>query len=140
MEYQKIVNLLGATSAHVPRFITKKWIEVHDQSRGSYNINKQIRFKASMLRSDLCDYSDAYIVVKGTITVQTENNRAIYGYNRNLIHKNNVPFIKFISKINTVLIDNAEDLDNVIPMYNLIEYSKNYLKTSRTLWNYTRGI
>ena len=64
MEYQKIVNLLGATSAHVPRFITKKWIEVHEQSRGSYNINKQIRFKASMLRSDLCDYSDAYIMLK----------------------------------------------------------------------------
>ena len=124
----------------MPRFITKKWIEVHDQSRGSYNINKQIRFKISMLRSDLCDYSDTYIIVKGTITVQTENNRAIYGYNRNLIHKNNAPFIKSISKINTVLIDNAENLDNVIPMYNLIEYSKNYLKTSRTLWNYTRGI
>ena len=92
MEYQKIINLLNTTSDNVPRFITKKWIEVHDQSGGSYNINKQIRFKTSILESDLCDYSDAYIVVKGTITVQTENNRVIDGYNRNLILKNNASF------------------------------------------------
>ena len=69
MEYQKITNLLGNTSDKVPRFITKKWIEVHDQSGGAYNINKQIRSKTSMLRSNLCDYSDAYIVVQGIITV-----------------------------------------------------------------------
>ena len=92
MEYQKIINLLNTTSDNVPRFITKKWIEVHDQSGGSYNINKQIRFKTSMLESDICDYSDAYIVVKGTITVQTENNRVIDGNNRNLILKNNASF------------------------------------------------
>ena len=95
MEYQKIPNLLDTKSDNVPSFITKKWIEVHDQ----YNINKQVRFKTSMLRSDLCDYSDAYIVVKGTITVQTENNRAIDGYNINLILENNVPFINCILKI-----------------------------------------
>ena len=71
----------------MPRFITKNWLEIHDQSGGSYNTNKQIRFKTSMFRSDLCDYSDAYTVVKGTITVQTENSRAIDGYNRNLILK-----------------------------------------------------
>ena len=69
MEYQKITNLLGSTSDKIPRFITKKWIETHDQSGGAYNINKQIRFKTSMLTSDLCDYSDAYIVAKGIITV-----------------------------------------------------------------------
>ena len=66
-----------------------------------------------MLRLDLCNYSDAYIIVKGTFTFQTENNAAIDGYNRNLILKNHVPFIKFISNINNVLINNAEDLDNV---------------------------
>ena len=71
MEYQKITNLLGNTSDKVPRFITKKWIEVYDQSGEIYSTNKQIRFKTSMLRSDLCDYSDAYIVVKGIITVST---------------------------------------------------------------------
>ena len=60
MEYQKNANLLDTTSDSVPRFVTKKWVEVHDQSGGSYNNNKkQIRFKTSMLRSDLCDYSDA---------------------------------------------------------------------------------
>ena len=63
MEHKKITNLLGNTSNKVLRFITKKWIEVHDQSGETYNTNKQIRFKTSMLRSDLCDYSDAYIVM-----------------------------------------------------------------------------
>ena len=62
------------------------------------------------------------------------------GYNRNLILKNNAPFINCISKINNVLIDNAEDLDVVMPMHNLVENSKNYSKTSGTLWNYTKDI
>ena len=88
-----------------------------------------------MLQSDLCHYSDAYIVVKGTISVTKPNNDA---YNKKLTFKNNVPFTSCISKINNALIDNAEDLDIVIPMYNLIEYSKNYSKTSGTLWNYYR--
>ena len=72
MEYQKITNLLRTTPNEMPRFITKKWVEVHDQSGSAddrYKPNKQIRFKTSMLRSDLCDFSDAYIVVKGEITV-----------------------------------------------------------------------
>ena len=72
MEYQKITNLLGNTSDKVPRFITKKWIEVYDQSGETYNTNKQIRFKTSMLRSDLCDYSDAYIVVKGVLLLKEQ--------------------------------------------------------------------
>ena len=72
MEYQKITNLLGTTIDEIPRFTTKKWVEVHDQSGRAddrYKPNKQIRFKTSMLRSDICDYCDAYIVVKGTIPV-----------------------------------------------------------------------
>ena len=78
MELQKIVNFLDTTSDEnsekfplkdLPRFVTKKWIKVYDQSGGNYNVNKDIRIKTSMLRSDLCDYSDAYIVVKGTTTV-----------------------------------------------------------------------
>ena len=88
-----------------------------------------------MLQSDLCDYSDTYIVVKGTITVRRANNNA---YDKTLASKNNSPFTSSISKINNALIDNAEDLDIVIPMYNLIEYSKNYAKTSGSLWNYYR--
>ena len=82
-----------------------------------------------MLRSDLCDYSDAYIVVKGDITLTKTNGRGIIDIrNRFLAFKNNAPFTNCISKINNVLIDNAEDLDVVMPMYNLIEYSKNYKK------------
>ena len=93
-----------------------------------------------MLQWDLCDYINAYIVVKEVITLQTENNRAIDEYNKNLILKNNVPFSSCISKINNVLTDNAEDLDIVMPMYNLIECLKSYSKTSGTSWNYDKAI
>ena len=92
-----------------------------------------------MLRSDLCDFSDAYIVVKGDITLTKTNGRGIIDIrNRFLAFKNNAPFTNCISKINNVLIDNAEDLDVVMPMYNLLEYSKNYRKTTGSLWNYYR--
>ena len=134
IEYQKITNLLGTTSDNVPRFITKKWIEVHDQSGSAedrYKPSKQIRFKTSMLRSDLCDFSDAYIVVKGTITLTKTNGRGIIDIrNRFLAFKNNASFANCISKINNVLIDNGEDLDAVMPIYNLLEYCKNYRKTT----------
>ena len=71
MEFQKIVNFLDTTSDYkdLPKFVTKKWIEVFDQSQKKYDVNKEIRIKASMLRFDLCDFSDAYIAVKGDITV-----------------------------------------------------------------------
>ena len=81
MEYQKITNLLGTTIDEIPRFITKKWVEVHDQSGSAddrYKPNKQIRFKKSILRSDLCDYSDAYIVVKGDIILKQKNCKKFY--------------------------------------------------------------
>ena len=89
-----------------------------------------------MLRSDLCDCNDAYVVVKGDITLEGDNNDN--KRNKNLAFKNNAPFIYGISKINRVKIDNAEDLDVVMPMYNLLEYSKNYRKTTGSLWNYYR--
>ena len=104
----------------------KKWVEVYDQSCSAedrYKPSKQIRFKISMLRSELCNFSDAYIVVKGTITVTNPDNNA---YDKKLPFKNNAPFISCISKINNTLIDNAEDLDVVMPMYNLLQYNKNY--------------
>ena len=134
MECQRIRILLGNIPDKVPRFFTKKWIEVHSQSGETYNTNKQIRFKTSMLRSDLCDLSDAYIVIKGIFTV-TADERDSDEMNRQVTLKNNTPFISCISKINGVLVDNAEDLDAVMPMYNLLEYSKNYSKTSASLWN-----
>ena len=80
MEYQKITNLLGTTIDEIPRFITKKWVEVHDQSGSAddrYKPNKQIRFKTLMLRSDLYGYSDAYIAVKGDIVLTRANGRRV---------------------------------------------------------------
>ena len=159
MEFQKIVNFIDITSDEkfFPKFVTKKWIEVYGQSGGSYSPNKEIRIKASMLRSDLCDYSDEYIVVKGNIIVNKKrftaddieepNNTAAnvtatntangnsFG-EKKLVLKNNAPFINCVLKINGVKIDNAEDLDVVMSMYNLLEYSKNYRKTTGSLWNY----
>ena len=105
----------------MPRFITKKWVKVYDQSGSAtdrYKPSIQIRFKKSMLRSDLCDFSDAYIVVKGTITVTGTSIRS--RTNRPLTFKNNATFI---IGINT-LIDNTEDLVVVMPLCNLIEHSK----------------
>ena len=140
MEYQKIKNLLGTTIDEIRRIITKKWVEVHDQSGSAdytYKPNKQIRFKISMLRSNLCDYYDAYIVVKGDIVLTRANGRrAIDIRNRILAFKNSASFTNCISKINNVLADNAEDLDIVMPMYNLLEYSKNYRKTTGIFLNY----
>ena len=95
-----------------------------------------------MLRSSLRDYSDAYILVKGNITV---NNTAAYGVaanniNKNVIFRNCAPFTNCISEINNTQIDNAEYIDIVMPMYNLIEYSDNYSKTSGVLWQYCKEI
>ena len=120
MEFQKIVNLRDITSDNkdLPRYVTKKWIEVYDQSQKNYSPKKNIRIKTPMRRSDLCDFSDAYIVVKGDITVTDPNNAK---RNKAIAFKNNAPFINCISKINGKKIDNVEDLDVVMPMYNLLE-------------------
>ena len=125
-----------AQSTNKPsKFKTRNWIETNDDIRGAYSPNKQIRFKTTMLRSSLCDYSDAYILVKGNITV---NNTAADGAaanntNKKVIFKNCAPFTNCISKINNTQVDNAKDIDIVMPMYNLIEYRDNYSKTSGSL-------
>ena len=106
----------------------KIWIEINDLSSGQCSANKNIRFKTSMLRSDLCDYSDAYIFVKGRTTVTNTN--AANRRNKKLTFKNNGPLRSCISQINNAFVDNAEDLDIVIPMYNLLEYSDNHSMTS----------
>ena len=143
MEYQKIVNLIDDNTLNQPsKFRTRNWIEINDESRGAYNVNSQIKFKTAMLKSSLCDYSDAYILVKGTITV---NNTAAQGAaanntNKKVIFKNCAPFTNCISEINNMQIDNAKELDIVMPMYNLIEYSDNYAKTTGSLWQYYKDI
>ena len=159
MEFQKIANFLSTIpdDKDLPRLVNKTWIEVYDQSKEIYGSNKEIKIRTPMIRSDLCDYCDAYIVLKGNIIVDkktftannfdapnntagnviatnTENNN-VFGEKR-LDFKNNAPFISCILNIIGVQIDNAEDLDVVMPMYNLLEYSKNYRKTTGSLWNY----
>ena len=142
MEYQKIANLLDSASNKPFKFRTRNWVEINDGIRGANCPNKQIRFKTAMLRSSLCDYSDAYIVAKGNVTV---NNRAGDGAAANnigkkLIFKNCAPFTNCISKVNNTQIDNTEYIDIVMSMYNLIEYSDHYSKTSGSLWQYFKEI
>ena len=135
MEYQKIVNFLSKFFDRVPRFITKKWIEIYDKSGGTYNQNKDIRFKVPQLRSGLCVYNDAYIAVTGKITVTNPNNDT---YDKKLALKNNAPFYSCVLRINSTLVEDAQELDIIMPMYNLLYYSKNYRKTAGSLWNYYR--
>ena len=89
MEFQKIVNFLDTASddKNLPRFVTKKWVEVYYQSGGNYDVSKEIKTKTSMLRSDLCDYSDAYTFVKGDINLEGDNDAN--KRNKNLVFKNN---------------------------------------------------
>ena len=142
MEYQKIANLIDETPNQPSKFRTRNWIEINDESRGAYSVNSQIKFKTTMLKSSLCDYSDAYILVKGTISV---NNTAADGVaanntNKKVIFKNCAPFTNCISEIDNMQIDKANDIDIVIPMYNLIEYSDNYAKTTGSLWQYCKDM
>ena len=107
MEYQKTISLLDNTSNQPSNFRTKKWIKINDKSRGAYNVDSQIKFKAIMLKVSLCDYNYVYIFVKGTITLDdtpstgaVENNT-----NKKVIFKNCGPFTNCISKINNTSID-----------------------------------
>ena len=143
MEYQKIANLIDDyASNQPPKFRARNWVEINDESRGAYNVNSQIKFKTTMLKSSLCDYSDAYILVKGNINVNntTAQGAAANNTNKKVIFKNCAPFTNCISEINNTQIDNAKDIDIVMPMYNLIEYSDNYAKTTGSLWQYCKDI
>ena len=145
MEYDKIINLLLSEdnkSEKLSKFVTREYIRLNSLSN-TYNENKSIRFKTPMLRSNLCNYSDDYILVKGTITVTAPgvNNNANNirdKRNRPVILKNNAPFVSCITRIDGELIEDADDLDIVMSMYNLLEYSKNYGQTIRSLYNYYR--
>ena len=135
MEYDKINNLLLSEdneSEQLSKFVTRQYVKVNSLSN-TYNENKSITFKTPMLRSSLCDYSDAYILVNGTITVTGHHPRD--RQNRPVILKNNAPFVSCITRINGELLEDADDLDIVMPIYNLLEYSKNYRKTIGSLYN-----
>ena len=134
MEYQKMANLLESTSDDPSKFRTRNWVEINDESRGNY-ANIDIRFKTTMQRSNLCGYADSYI--KGTITItgagDNAGERQADERDKGVTFKNCAPFTKCISRINNTDIDNAHDIDIVMSMYNLIEYSDNYSKTSGSL-------
>ena len=143
MEYDKINNLLLSEdneTEKLSQFVTREYVRVNSLYN-TYNDNKSI--KTPMLRSNLCNYSDAYILVKRTITVtapgaNNDANNIRDKRNRPLILKNNAPFVSCITRINGELIEDAYDLDIVMSMYNLLEYSKNYRKTIGSLYNYYR--
>ena len=142
MEYQKIANLIDDASNQPFKFRRKNWVEINNESRGTYNVNSQIKFKTAMLKSSLCDYSDAYILVKGKITVTGRgaeaNSRDTDERDKGVAFRIWASFTNCISEINNTQVDNTKDIDIVMPMYNLIEYNDNYAKTSGNLWQYYR--
>ena len=142
MAYQKIKNLLESVSNQPSRLKTKNYVEITDESRRTYNTNSQIKFKTTMLKSCFCDYSEAYILVKGKLEVDNTSAAGVAAINANkkVIFKNWTPFTNCISKINNTQTDNAKDIDIVMPIYNLIEYDDNCLKTSGSLWQYCKDI
>ena len=139
MEYQKIANLLDNASNQPFKFRTINWLEINNESRGTYTGNN-IKFKTAMLGFNLWDYADAYTLVKGTITITGAGNndiaRQVDEIDKGVTFKNCAPFIKCINRVNNTEIDNARDIDIVMPMYNVIEYSDNYSKTSGSLRQY----
>ena len=138
MEYQKIANFLDDASNQPSKFKTKNWVEINDKSRGTYIVNSQIKFKTTMLKSSLCDYSDAYILFKGKITITGAGDDAAARQaderDKGVAFKNCTPFTNCVSEINNTQIDNCKDIDIVMPLYN----SDNYAKTSGSLWQYYR--
>ena len=139
MEYQKFANLLDNASIQPSKFRTRNWAEINDEKKGAYTGNN-IRFKTTMVRSNLCDYAKAYTLVKGTVTITGagDDAAAIQADERNkgVIFKNCAPFTKCINRINNTEIDNANNIDIVMLIYNLTEYSDNYSKTSGSLYQY----
>ena len=127
MEHHKISKLINNLT--LSKFVVRKWIQVNDLSGSKYSVNKNIKFKTPTLRSDLCDYSDAYIAVKMIIDIK-------WYARKNVAVKNNALFRSCISKINKTFLENAEDLDIVVLMYNPLEYSHNYSMTLGWLRKY----
>ena len=115
--------MLDSASNRTSKFRIRNWVEINDDIRGAYSPNKENRFKTTKLKSSLWDNSEAYILVKGNISVNNTAAAAsaVNKTNKKLIFKNCAPFINWITKINNTQIDNAEYIDIVIPMYNLIE-------------------
>ena len=140
MENQKIINLLDKIDTDSKHFATKKWYIINDENNTNYGLNKDtgvdnpdtIKYDTRVLKPNLCDYAEAYILVDGTIRAAAADD------NTRLAFKNCAPFTKCNLEINDEHVDTAENLDIVMPMYNLIEYSDNYQDSSATLYQYKR--
>ena len=140
MENQKIINLIDKIDTDLKHFATKKWYIINDENNTNYGVNKDtgadnpdtIRYDTRILKPNLCDYAEAYILIDGTIRA------AAADANTRLALKNCVPFTKCDLEINDEHVDTAENLDIAMPMYNLIEYSDNYQDSSATLYQYKR--
>ena len=141
MENQKIINLLNKDDTDSKHFATKKWYIINDENNLNYGVDKDtgannpdtIKYDTRVLKPNLCDYAEAYILVNGTIRVANAVNN-----NTRLALKNCAPFTKFNLEINDEHVDTAENLDIAMPRYNLIEYSDNYQDSSATLYQYKR--
>ena len=140
MENQKTINLLDKIDTDSKHFATKKWYIINDENNTNYGANKHtganspdtIKYDTTVLKPNLCDYAEVYILVDGTIRAAAANG------NTRLALKNCVPFTRCNLEINNEHVDTAENLDIVMPMYNLIEYSDNYQDLSATLYQYKR--
>ena len=140
MENQKIINLLDKDDTDSKHFATEKWYIINDENNTNYGVNKDtgtdnpdsIKYDSRVLKPNLCDYAEAYILVDGTIRAANAVNTT------RLALKNCAPFTKCNLEINDEHVDTAENLDIVMPMYNLIEYSDNYQDSSTTLYQYKR--
>ena len=132
METQKIVNLLNGTDNENSKLSTKKWYVIDSESKGFYSHEDEIKFLTSSLESSLFDYSDAYILVTGNITVADGD------ANTKTAFKNCAPFKECRTEINEIFVDKTEHINIAIPMYNLIEYSDNYSDTSSRLSQFQR--
>ena len=151
METQKIVNLLNGSDNENSKFATKKWYIIDNESKGNYSHHNPIKFLTSSLESSLCDYSDAYTLVTGNITVTrtiavsagspagTEPQRKQpLNAATQVIFRNCAPFEKCSTDIDGTLVDETNFINITMPMYNLIKYSDNYSDSSGSLWDFKR--
>ena len=142
METQKIVNLLNGSDNENSKFATKKWCFIDSESKGVYSHENPFKFLTSSLESSLCDYSDAYILVTGNITVKRRNAAdtadIALGAITQVAFKNCAPFKKCLTEIDGTLVGEANFINITMPMYNLIEYRNNYSDTSGNLWGFKR--
>ena len=140
MENQKIINLLDKIDTDSKHFATKNWYKINDENNTNYGVDKDtgannpdtIKYDTRVLKPNFCDYAEVYILVDGTIRAANALNAT------RLSLKNCAPFTKCNLEINDEHVDTAENLDIVMPMYNLIEYSDNYEDSSATLYQYKR--